>query len=419
MPKPCWPSQLLAGTLLLGAIALPCGNAVAQDANAPYHVGPGDVLSVVAYGNPALTGTYPVDNNGTIGYPIIGHVPVAGLTTPEIGADITKALAEHVAGLTVTVSINAYAPVFVLGDVATPGSYQYRPGMIVLELVALSGGQRRLNDPRDDIGLQFITARQQYSDLSMQVFALEVKRKRLEAERDGVPFVYAVPARQTPADAAMEQAIIDAERNIMTVRAKSFQAEDDALTEQEQSFKSEIASITESIQLHDEEVASLGADVAAAQSLVDRHLATDSSLRSVERNLSVGKRDALDLLTAKARAQQGLLDIGYRRTVIENTRANDTAQSLRDLDLEIARDNASMVSLMDTMGELAKLNTASVNAAARQGSAATHYVITRMVAGKWATIQADTMTALLPGDIMQATTEINASAANTVAQLAN
>ena len=57
MPKPCWPSQLLAGTLLLGAIALPCGNAVAQDANAPYHVGPGDVLSVVAYGNPALTGT--------------------------------------------------------------------------------------------------------------------------------------------------------------------------------------------------------------------------------------------------------------------------------------------------------------------------------------------------------------------------
>jgi polysaccharide export outer membrane protein len=415
MPKSAWPLPVRACALLAVALALPGGAALAQDGGAPYHVGAGDVLSVVAYGNPALSGTYPVDDNGTIGYPIIGHVPVAGMTTPEIGADITRALAEHVAGLTVTVSISAYAPVFVLGDVATPGSYQYRPGMIVIELVALGGGQRKPNDPRDDIGLQFIVARQQYADLSMQVFALEVRRKRIEAQRDGVSFVYAVPPRQTPANAAMAQAIIDAERNILEVQRKSIKAEDDALAAQEASFKSEIASIAESIRLHDAEVASLAADVTAAQSLVDRHLATDSSLRSVARNLSAGKRDALDLLSAEARAEQGLLDIGYRRTVLENTRANDAASQLRDLDLDIARDTASMTSLMDTMGELATLNTAAVNAS-RPGSATVRYAITRTVAGKWQTLPADATTVLRPGDILQTTTQVNVDA---VAQLAN
>jgi polysaccharide export outer membrane protein len=416
MPKSIRSLRLRAGLLVAAALVLPGGAALAQEGGSPYHVGAGDVLAVVAYGNPALSGTYPVDDNGTIGYPIIGHIAVAGRTTPEIGADITKALAEHVAGLTVTVSISAYAPVFVLGDVATPGSYQYRPGMIVMELVALSGGQRKPNDPRDDIGLQFISARQQYADLSMQVFALEVRRKRIEAQRDGVPFVYEVPPRQTPANAAMAQAIIDAERNILAVQLKSIKAEDDALAAQETSFKSEIASISESIQLHDAEVASLAADVTAAQSLVDRHLATDSSLRNVARNLSAGKRDALDLLSAKARAEQGLLDLSYRRTVLQNTRANDAASQLRDLDLEIARDTASMASLMDTMGELATLNTAAINAS-RPGSATVRYAITRIVAGKWQTVPADLTSVLLPGDILQTTTQINN--VDAVAQVGN
>jgi polysaccharide export outer membrane protein len=416
MPKSVRSLRLRAGLLLAAALVLPGGAALAQEGGSPYHVGAGDVLAVVAYGNPALSGTYPVDDNGTIGYPIIGHIAVAGRTTPEIGADITKALAEHVAGLTVTVSISAYAPVFVLGDVATPGSYQYRPGMIVMELVALSGGQRKPNDPRDDIGLQFISARQQYADLSMQVFALEVRRKRIEAQRDGVPFVYEVPPRQTPANAAMAQAIIDAERNILAVQLKSIKAEDDALAAQETSFKSEIASISESIQLHDAEVASLAADVTAAQSLVDRHLATDSSLRNVARNLSAGKRDALDLLSAKARAEQGLLDLSYRRTVLQNTRANDAASQLRDLDLEIARDTASMASLMDTMGELATINTNAVNAS-RPGSATVTYAITRTVEGKWQTVPADLTSVLLPGDILQTTTQINN--VDAVAQVGN
>lgn len=394
------------------ALAISFGLALpgfAQDT--AYKVGPGDTLSVVAYGNPALTGVYPVDDSGTIGYPILGHVAVAGLTASQIGESLTGALTQHVAGLTATVSVSSYAPVFVLGDVSTPGSYQYRPGMIALELLALGGGMRKQNDGAQNFGLQFISTRQQYEDQSLQLFAQQVKRKRIEAERDGVAFTYTLPADTNPADRADRQAIIDAEANILVVRARTAAAEDDGLTAQETSFKAEISTITEGIRLHDEEIASMQEDVAASQSLVQQKLATDASLRVLERNLSATQRDALDLQSARARAEQNLLDIGLRRTVLQNTRQNEAASDLRDLEIEISRATSSLKSLMDSMGELASLD----DTAAHQMPLRTAYTITRLANGQRTQIAASEMSEMLPGDILQATSTIAAPAPTNLA----
>ena len=98
-------------------------------------------FSVVAYGNPGGLGTYAVDDNGNyIGYPI-GHVPVAGMTPPEVGEDITRALSAHVAGLDRHGDQRLRARVRI-GRYCDTRQLVNRPGMIVLELVALGGGQR-------------------------------------------------------------------------------------------------------------------------------------------------------------------------------------------------------------------------------------------------------------------------------------
>lgn len=401
-------SKLPLLPVLALTVALGLGTpAWAQAAAGGYHVNPGDTLSVTAYGNAALSGLFPVDDSGTIGYPIIGHVAVAGMTTPEIGEAITKALVEHVAGLTVTVSINSYAPVFVLGDVQAPGSYQYRPGMIALELLALGGGTRRAQDNAQNLGLQFITTRQQYTDLTLQLFSLRVKQARIEAERDGTPFTFAVPGDASPADRKVMAAIIEAERNIMAVRARTAKAEDDGLSAQEASFKAEIATIEEGIRLQKEEIASLEEDVASAQSLVDRGLATDTSLRTIQRNLSATKRDSLELQSARAKAEQNLLDLGLRKTVLANDRQNQAAESLRDLEIEISRDTATLTSLVDTMGEIASLDAEAVS---RMQPPETHYSIIRVVGGRRIQLAADQMTPILPGDILQAESVLPAPA---------
>ena len=400
--------------VLAVSLALGLGLATSAFAQAtPYHVSPGDTLTVTAYGNPALSGLYPVDDSGTIGYPIIGHVAVAGMTTPQIGDAITKALVEHVAGLTVTVSINSYAPVFVLGDVQAPGSYQYRPGMIALELLALGGGNRRSQEAAETLGLQFISTRQQYTDLTLQLFALRVKQKRIEAERDGVEFTFDIPADANPSDHKTMAAIIEAERNIMAVHARTAKAEDDGLSAQEASFKAEIATVEEGIRLQGEEIASLEQDVASAQSLVDRGLATDTSLRTIQRTLSATKRDSLELQSARAKAEQNLLDIGLRKTVLANERQNQAAESLRDLEIEITRNTASVTSLVDTMGEIASLDAQAVS---RMKPTETHYSIFRVVDGRRIQLTADQMTPILPGDILQAQSVLPPTATAEAAQ---
>jgi polysaccharide export outer membrane protein len=197
------------------------------------------------------------------------------------------------------------------------------------------------------------------------------------------------------------------------VRARTAKAEDDGLSAQEASFRAEIATVEEGIRLQHEEIASLEKDVTSAQSLVDRGLATDTSLRTIQRNLSATKRDALELQSARAKAEQSLLDLGLRKTVLANERQNQAAESLRDLEIEISRDVATLTSLVDTMGEIASLDASAVD---RNQPPETHFTIIRVVDGHRIQLTADQMTPILPGDIMQMQSQLPAMATATIDQ---
>ncbi|WP_323690001.1 polysaccharide biosynthesis/export family protein [Rhizobium sp. AN95] len=134
-------SLMMASTtfLSLAVCQLP---AAADGTN--YKVATGDVLTISVYGDPGLTGLFPVSADGTIGYPLLGNVNVVDQTVNEIGSRISRDLASHVANRSVAVAVKEYAPIFVVGDVQKPGKYEYRPGMIVLELFALGGGLREI-----------------------------------------------------------------------------------------------------------------------------------------------------------------------------------------------------------------------------------------------------------------------------------
>ncbi len=96
----------------------------------------------------------------------------------EIAVRISRELASHVANRSVAVAVKEYAPIFVVGDVQKPGKYEYRPGMIVLELFALGGGLRESNAQRDTSGIQLIAAQQEYEDMSMQLLSQDIRRVR-------------------------------------------------------------------------------------------------------------------------------------------------------------------------------------------------------------------------------------------------
>lgn len=103
---------------------------------------PGDQLSIEVYGDQTLTKSVTVLNDGTIAYPLIGEVPVAGKTPEEAAEVLKERLLKFVRHPVVTVAIAQLAQpnVMVLGDVKNPGKYQLRSDAHISDAIAAAGG---------------------------------------------------------------------------------------------------------------------------------------------------------------------------------------------------------------------------------------------------------------------------------------
>lgn len=120
----------------------------------PYRVGAQDVLLVTVWDHPEITlplGQYRtdsasgtvVDDDGTIYFPYIGHVAVAGLTIPEVRAKVTTQLAKILQRPQADVKVLVYRSqkVYVGGDVRNPAVYNVTDVPLTLsEAIARAGG---------------------------------------------------------------------------------------------------------------------------------------------------------------------------------------------------------------------------------------------------------------------------------------
>jgi len=141
------------GLLLLGACAgltWLCappglkGAAAAEEegAKSDYHLGPGDKVRVVTFHEPELSGEFLVATSGVISLPLVGDTKVAGLTTSELAREIEGRLTSggFVNKPSVAVSVLAFRPFYILGEVAAPGQYPYVPGLTIIEAIAMARG---------------------------------------------------------------------------------------------------------------------------------------------------------------------------------------------------------------------------------------------------------------------------------------
>jgi polysaccharide export outer membrane protein len=106
-----------------------------------YHLGAGDKIRVIVYGEDDLGGEFQIDATGQVRLPLIGQVKAGGLTAHEIEASITTTLANgYVNHPRVSVEVTTYRPFYVVGEVQKPGEYPYSNGMSAASAVALAGG---------------------------------------------------------------------------------------------------------------------------------------------------------------------------------------------------------------------------------------------------------------------------------------
>jgi len=106
-------------------------------------MGPGDLFDVRVFGEPTLSSSYEVDNNGNINFPLIGTIKAEGRTPPEIEKDIETRLADgYIKNPSVSVKVTEYRSrrVSVFGQVRSPGTFGFTENMSIVEAITKAGG---------------------------------------------------------------------------------------------------------------------------------------------------------------------------------------------------------------------------------------------------------------------------------------
>lgn len=128
-----------------------------------YVVGPGDVLNITVWDHPELTipqgsmrspeeaGNW-VHSDGTIFYPYVGEIKVAGLRLTEIRDRITREISKYIENPQVDVTVAAFRSqrVYVTGAVRQPGTFPVtNVPMRLLDAVNAAGGLSEFANWRD------------------------------------------------------------------------------------------------------------------------------------------------------------------------------------------------------------------------------------------------------------------------------
>jgi polysaccharide export outer membrane protein len=171
-------------------------------AEAEYRIDAGDILEIAVAGMPDWRQRVEVQLDGSISYPLLGTVVVAGLSPSEARTKIQGILPtkvfrqstpdgrERVVVLDadqVTANVVEYRPIYINGDVSRPGVQAYRPLMTVRQAVALCGGYEIMRFRMNNPFLESADFRSDYESLWTD-FAkeqLRIWRTRIELGEEG------------------------------------------------------------------------------------------------------------------------------------------------------------------------------------------------------------------------------------------
>lgn len=178
-----------------------------------YRVGPGDVLSVTVYDHPELTipaggersaeeAGNQVGSDGSIFYPFIGRVDVAGLTLDEIRSTLSRQLVDFIAEPQVDVTVAAFRSqkVYVSGAVEEAGALPVTTVPLTLaDAISQAGGAQENANWHEVI----LTRDGEEQRLSLYALMREGDQSQNRLLRDGD--ILHVPNADTQAVAVMGQ----------------------------------------------------------------------------------------------------------------------------------------------------------------------------------------------------------------------
>jgi polysaccharide biosynthesis/export protein ExoF len=354
---------------------------------------PSPLLQTV-YPRVDLSGEYTVEPGGTVVLPLFGAIEAVGRPASAFRADLGEAFDRlfH-RRCNITVSMLQRAPIYVVGAVRNPGSFPYAPGLMVIQAVALAGGDIENGTPAQAIET---TREQERRDGARdRLKGLLARRAVLVAERDGAAIGKA-PALRDLIGADASAALLASEQRMAQLRAQN-------LASARATRERAIAAIHDEIELLRQRMANFDAQIKVRgerlkmmEALFARQVVENERVADV-------RRDYVDMEGRRRDIEISLLQAEQRQDTAK--KALEQGELERRLNLE--RDLALVESeIQQAERAYAALNTTAA-LMARTGPAPTReagilvYDVVRRTGEVTESIRAAELDALEPGDVLR------------------
>ncbi len=350
----------------------------------------------------ALNSEYAIGPSGRVSLPLIGEVAAAGLSVNELAKSIGQRLQARM-GLTeapdIAVEVSKFRPFYLVGAVDKPGEYAYRPGMTVLQAIAVAGGVSRTGENGGRIEREVIQARGDLVMFSHEFNSLLARRARLDAEVKGMnrPQFPAALTQKSEGNEAVGT-LVSQEENIFRARRELFDNQVATLEQLTRNLQGQVKSSEDQIVTHDKQAALFRQELDSIADLVKKGYSTLTRKLTLERTVVQMQGDRLRLQDGLLRVNGELSRTNIALLDLHSKRVTEATADLRDVQgkLEaIAHRSDTAERLLYESEAVAPMLIAERSRGGRREP------VYRIVRSTGAEISATEMTAIEPGDTIK------------------
>lgn len=366
---------------------------------------PGDRIEVTVFGQAELSGVFQISGDGIIELPLVGAVPVGQLTLKESEKRIEARLADgYINRPAVSVRISELRPIYVIGDVKTPGAVAFRYGTSVLSAIAQAGGYSTL-EPAMVPGAvaELLLAEERVRTLETTRRAQLIRIARLEAQRDGQT-TFTLP-NVNPASEEDRQLIdtVANERETLRSQKEALEQELRLQREQQPRLQSAYEGIEKQIEADKEQFALVQEQLNDMLQLRERGLLRRATEFALQR-----EKSALQSNMARYRSELARLTVVVGEIDIKINDTQNVYMRRVNAELEDARRKLLEIdAVLPTAREVREVRLAQAGNAAGfavdQTAPAYRLQLTRTVGSEVKTTTVTREALLLPGDIVEVT----------------
>jgi polysaccharide biosynthesis/export protein len=388
----CAGMAALAGTLAFSAPVLsdPVGDSAA------YKLAPGDRITVTVFGQPDLSGDILIDNAGNIVLPFLEPLLVKGMTLRECQQSIRDRLADGILRQpSVSVRISELRPLYVLGDVRTPGAYPFRYGSTAQSAVALAGGFGLAEPLQNTAVTEFLLADERVRQLTFQKQTLLVRRARLEAQRDGLS-IFSPPTPSGPTENKDISGIVANEKEIFDAQAAILRSQLELMRAQKPRLEKEIEAENQQIAAGNKQLEAIKQETDRIDRLVKQGLATQNVGFQLKVSEASQEMNVWRLMAEVSRLQIASGELDLKIQEAEASFKKQAVVELREARERLNELETTLPSAREIRDVKLQYAGGVINVTVKRS-----ITVTRIRDGQTAVLEATETTPLEPGDIVE------------------